>query len=62
MLDVGTKTLRFKQFIKGPFSASKFVIRRDYNSSRNGFSGDLFYAVSTNVTAEAVDRRGWCEK
>ena len=37
VLDVGTKTLRFKQFIKGPFSASKFVIRRDYNSSRNGF-------------------------
>lgn len=56
VLDVPTKTLKFQQFLDGPFSGSKFVIRRDYSSSGSGSgsASDLYYAVSTNVTAKAV--------
>ena len=49
VLDTATKTLRFKQWIHGPFSTSKFVIRRD-----EAASVPLYFAVATNVTESAI--------
>ena len=49
VLDTAAKTLRFKQWIHGPFSTSKFVIRRD-----EAASDPHYYAVATNVTESAI--------
>jgi hypothetical protein len=55
VLDVESKTLKFKQFIDGPFGSSKFVIRRDYNSQHAQNSAlPAYYAMSTNVTEAAA--------
>ena len=50
-LDQGSRTMRFKQWVDGPFGTSKFAVRRD-DSAR-------YYALSTNVTAEAA-KLGCC--
>ena len=49
VLDTAAKTLRFVQWIHGPFSTSKFVIRRDEAASTA-----RYYAVATNVTESAI--------
>jgi hypothetical protein len=49
VLDPVAKILKFKQWVDGPFGTSKFVVRKD-----PAVGPALYFAVSTNVTDEAV--------
>ena len=49
VLDPVAKSLKFKQWVDGPFGTSKFVVRKDPAAGPA-----LYFAVSTNVTDEAV--------
>ena len=53
VLDVATKRLVFKQWIDGPFSESKFLIRQDPNAS----TPTTYYSLSTTITQDNA-RRG----
>ena len=54
VLDQQLHKLRFKQWVDGPFGTSKFVVRRDPESDRSTGASPRYFAVSTNVTAQAV--------
>ena len=51
VLDASTKQLKFVQWVDGPFSTSKFVVRKDPTSAHGS---PRYYAVSTNATREAI--------
>ena len=54
VLDQQQKQVRFKQWVDGPFGTSKFVVRRDPESDSSTSASPRYFAVSTNVTAEAA--------
>jgi hypothetical protein len=56
VLNVATKKLTFKSWVNGPFSTSKFVIRREGAAEEPLKRGARarYFAVSTNITDEAL--------